>query len=113
MPEMTSEQQAEQLEQEIENLTILIKASEAWGPDYAKDPESHARLIKLNATMERKLRDYFRGLKKRVVNNYINWSIYSQTLLANKTQKHSETIKAAGNTPKLPDNLLNIDDFDD
>lgn len=65
MPDPTTAQQAELLEQEIEQVTILIKASEAWGPDYAKDPETHAKLIKLNASMERKLRDYFRGLKDR------------------------------------------------
>lgn len=100
MPEMT---QTEKLELELEQLSVLIKASEAWGPDYQKDPETHAKLIKLNASIERKMRDYFRGLKDRVVNQYINWPAYHAEILKNQA-------KQAASKKPVPD--IDIQIFD-
>lgn|SRR5487761_1115729 len=89
--------QVDQIENELEQLTVLIKAGEAWAKTYSKDPETHAKLIKLGAKMERTMRDYLRGLKQRAV-NYVNWQAYTQALLTQKQQqmqKHSEVIRAA------------------
>lgn len=99
-----------QIEGQLEQLTIVIKAGEAWAKTYSKDPPTHAALIKLQAKMERVMRDYLRGLKQRSV-NYVNWQAYTQELLTQQQQqalkqiqKHSEVIKAAAN--------VNINIFD-
>lgn len=103
--------QIEKIETELEQLSILIKAGEAWAKTYSKDPETHAKLIKLGAKMERVMRDYLRGLKQRAV-NYVNWQAYTQELLTQASQKHSDIIKAAAqvNVNVFDPNSLNPED---
>lgn len=70
----------ESLELELEQLNVILAAEEKWAKPYSSDPESHAKLLKLESKYERSMRDYFRGFKSRI-NNYINWSVYSTTVL--------------------------------
>lgn len=100
-----------QLEAELEQLTIVIKAAENWASTYSKDPETHAKLIKLQAKMERILRSYLRGLKGRAI-TYVNWSAYSQALMKKQmpVQQHSETIKAA--VPQVDVNIFDPNSLD-
>lgn len=94
------------IEDELEQLTVLIKAGEAWAATYSKDPETHAKLIKLQAKMERVMRGYLRGLKQRV-HGYVNWTAYSQAMMQKQMQqKASDSIKAANKVPQVDINIF-------
>jgi hypothetical protein len=71
----------EQLEKEAVRLTAVIRASEDWSKEYAKDPATHARLIKLEGRWEWALRKLFKSFAEEVKNGstVINWyQYYSQ-----------------------------------
>lgn len=67
------------VEDELERLDIVLKASEDWSDEYRKDSLTHGKIIKLEAKLERALRDYFKGLSERA-NTWINWYAYNTTL---------------------------------
>lgn len=71
------------VEDELEQLSVVISAAEDWGKSYSKHPESHAKLIKLEAKIARLLRKHFKGLANDRIWKYVNW-----------TQYHTELIKA-------------------
>lgn len=64
------------VELEIERLGAVISAAEPWSPEYFKDPDSHALLIKQEAKLETIMRAYFRGLAERA-RNYVDWLQFS------------------------------------
>lgn len=105
----------DQLENQLEDLTIAILAAEDWAPTYSKDPKSHAALIKNQAKLERTLRTYFRGLGDRVP-KYIKWAGYQQALyLKQQTAalQMSDSIKAAAKKPPQVDvNIFDPNDLD-
>lgn len=63
------------LEDEVERSTAVIIAAEKWAKGYDKDPDSHVKLIKLEAKFERVLRTYFKELASKV-DTFINWHEY-------------------------------------
>lgn len=63
------------IEDELENLSAVIFASERWADQYSKTPEVHAKLIKNQARYERKLRKYFKELSAKAF-NLVNWGAY-------------------------------------
>lgn len=71
------------VEDELEQVSAVISAAEDWGKSYSKHPESHAKLVKLEAKMARLLRKHFKTLAHDRIWKYVNW-----------TQYHSELIKA-------------------
>lgn len=73
----------EAIEDEIERNDAVIAAAENWSTVYTKHPESHAKIIKVEAKLARVMREYFRTLAKERIHNYINWINY-----------HTELIKA-------------------
>lgn len=80
---LLSKEEIERLEDELERTDILISAAEKWAPQYSKDPQSHAKVIKLEAQIAKDMRRYFRTLANDRVFKHINWMQY-----------HSENIKA-------------------
>lgn len=68
------------VEDEIERLDHILLAAENWAKGYEKSPDTHAKLIKADTRLERKLRKYFKALSKQ--HNLINQSAYSQTVHA-------------------------------
>lgn len=67
------------IEDEIYQHDIAILASEDWSTLYDKDPATHMQLIKLEASMGRNLRRYFRELADNA-ESFINWSRYANAL---------------------------------
>lgn len=63
---------------QIEQLDRVIIAAEDWAKAYKKQPETLAKLIKLEAKLMRILRKYFKALATERVANYINWYKYQQ-----------------------------------
>lgn len=61
--------------EEADQLGYIIKASEDWAKPYAKDPKTHAKIIKLEVKLENALVDYFKELSQRV-QRAVNWSAY-------------------------------------
>lgn len=68
-----------QIENEIFQLDILIKAAEDWGRDYKKDRKTYRALIVSEAKFQRDCAKFFRKLAKKVPEN-INWSEYNRLL---------------------------------
>jgi hypothetical protein len=70
---------------EADKLTSLILATspsgEDWVKQYGKDPQTHAKIIKIETSMQRSLRDYFKGLSDRAV-RYVNWYAYASRVQA-------------------------------
>lgn len=69
----------ERLEDEIEQSTAVIIAAEKWAKGYDRDPETHAKLIRTEAKLDRILRKYFKELSERH-QTFISWARYSQLL---------------------------------
>lgn len=61
---------------EYEKLGNVVRAVEDWSKDYQKSPDTFAKLIKVEGTMERNLIGYFTGLADRAV-GYVNWFQYN------------------------------------
>lgn len=59
---MPSPAEIEAAEDELYQLNIHVLAAEDWSKEYEKDPGTLAKIIKLEALMERNLRRYFREL---------------------------------------------------
>jgi len=66
-------------EHELEQLDNAIRAAEKWSPQYSKDPEGHAKIIKVETKLDRDIRAYFRGLSERAI-NYVDWFAYDKKL---------------------------------
>lgn len=64
-----------QIEDEIEQLDMLIKAAEKWGKGFKRDPKTHAKVIKVEAKLQRAIRKLFRE-KSLEVEKYIDWTAY-------------------------------------
>lgn len=62
---------------EIERLGAVILAAEPWSTEYEKDPESHAKLIRLEAKFETSLRQYFREMAEQRINSIVDWWHYT------------------------------------
>jgi hypothetical protein len=62
---------------ELERLDCMLKASENWSDLYARDEKTHAALIRAEAKLEKNLRAYFRGLSEKAY-RYVNWSEYAR-----------------------------------
>lgn len=78
----------DECEDEIERLDNAIKAAEQWSDEYSKAPDQHASLITTESKIERKLREYFRGLADRSV-GFVNWANYelsARTVRADETE---------------------------
>lgn len=68
-----------QLEDEVEQHDIFIKASESWSKQYEKAPSAHAILIRNEAKYQRALRALFRDTSKKI-EGYIDWNEYARQL---------------------------------
>lgn len=64
-----------QIEDEIEQLDVIIKAAETWGKGFKRDKATHLKAIKLEAKLQRQIRTLFRE-KSRDIEKYINWTAY-------------------------------------
>lgn len=73
----------DQIEDEVDKATMVISAAENWAEIYTKHPETHAKIIKVEAKLGRVLRKHFRELANDRIWKYINWTMY-----------HTELIKA-------------------
>src|SRR5947209_1592772 len=65
----------EEIEREAVNLTMLIRSSEDWATEYTKDPKTHAKLLRAEATLQVKLVKYFRDIAANIA-KYIRWQPY-------------------------------------
>lgn len=71
----------ELLEDEIDKATMIIAAAENWSTVYTKDPDTHAKVIKLEAKLGRTMRKYFKELANDRIWKYINWTQYHHDLI--------------------------------
>lgn len=94
------------VEDEIEKLDRLILASEDWAKSYQKNPDIHAKLIKSEAKLMRKLRAYFKALAKERINNYINWQMYKQEAV--KAYNFNVTVDISEIDAQESDELLQV-----
>lgn len=69
------------VEDEIEQLSVVISAAEDWANVYSQHPETHAKLIKLEAKLGRVLRKHFRELSNDRIWKYVNWTMYHNELI--------------------------------
>jgi hypothetical protein len=69
------------LENELEKLDRVIKAAENWSKEYAKDPESHEKLIKTEAKLERSIRKFFKEQSKKAP-SFVDWNAYTTAIRA-------------------------------
>lgn len=74
--------QIEATEDELERLDCIIKAAEDWGEEYQKAPDTHEKLIRTEARLERKLRGFYRELANIIVTRGINWYSYNGAVRA-------------------------------
>lgn len=95
-----------QVDDEIEQLDIIIKASEDWSKSYQKDPKTHAKLIKNEAKMARALRGWLDDTAKSAVKS-IDWKEYDRL----KNAVTATQIKAAVNVKTIVTGTL-FDDSD-
>src|SRR5689334_10699926 len=63
------------VEKELFESYLEIAASEDWGESFRKDPDTHAKLIRTEARMDRELRRYFRLVADQV-SKYVDWYRY-------------------------------------
>jgi len=69
--------QIKALEDQIARLGSVVAAAENWAPQYAKDPNGHAKIIKLEGSIEYHMRNYLRALANERVMHYVDWSRYN------------------------------------
>jgi hypothetical protein len=67
------------VEDEVERLDNIIKASEDWSKAYRKDPKTHDKLIANEAKYSRELRKMFRSIAKKAP-NAVDWGQYNSEL---------------------------------
>lgn len=65
----------EDIERQAIRLSALVRASEDWSSEYAKDPKTHARLIRTESAMRVDLTKYFRTIATDIA-RYIHWQPY-------------------------------------
>jgi hypothetical protein len=63
------------IEAEAIQLTALIRASEDWSSEYAKDPVTHAKMLRSEARLLVGLINYFRGIATNI-SKFIRWQPY-------------------------------------
>lgn len=63
------------IEDEVEQLDILIKAAENWGKGFKRDRLTHAKIIKIEARLQRNIRKLFRE-KSETIDQFIDWTAY-------------------------------------
>jgi hypothetical protein len=69
-------QRIDAIEQEIEDATVILLASEGWAESWNKSPEQFKQLLRLEAKLERACRDYLRKLSTEITNS-IDWQLYN------------------------------------
>lgn len=67
------------VQERSDDLGVLILAAERWVDEYMKDPETHAKLLKLEVRIENTVNRYLAGYAQRV-ERYIDWFKYSVAL---------------------------------
>jgi hypothetical protein len=67
------------IEAEAIQLTALVRASEDWSSEYAKDPATHAKLLRSEARLQVELTKYFRDIAADII-KYIRWQGYLNQL---------------------------------
>lgn len=70
----------DQIEEELLYHDVIQAAAEPWNGQYKRDKGSYKKLIKLQGTMARTLRRYFREFGERA-ETYIDWQAYDQLLI--------------------------------
>lgn len=68
-----------EIEDQAESVGVVIRAAEDWSKEYRKDASIHAKLIRVEARLERVLRRYFIDYSERAP-NYIDWFKYAEAL---------------------------------
>lgn len=92
--------------QEIDSLGALILANEDWAKGYTLNPDSFAKLIKLEVKIERLVRTHFANLAKERMNNYINWGQYDTKLV--KAYKLDVIVDVQELRDEEPDELFRV-----
>ncbi|HEY0108969.1 MAG TPA: hypothetical protein VGB67_05020, partial [Fibrella sp.] len=80
------------IEDELFKSDVAILAAEDWAPQYSKDPKTHAALLRLEASMMRVLRRYFKNISDDAP-SFINKPAYIYAL----EEVKSAEVKAADN----------------
>lgn len=88
------------VEDEIERLDQTILAAENWSHLYSKTPDIHAKLIKADTRLERKLRKHFRTLASKAA-HYVNWNAYQMTIQAYSIDVIVNTTELANDNGEL------------
>lgn len=65
----------DEIEREAVQLSALIRASEDWADEYAKDPKTHAKLLKSEGRLRVLLTKYFREIAAHLP-GFIRWQSY-------------------------------------
>lgn len=76
----------DQLEAEAIKLTALVRASEDWSTEYAKDPKSHAKLLRTEGQLRVDLTKFFRDMAAQIP-RYIRWNAYTSQSRQNLAQE--------------------------
>jgi hypothetical protein len=63
------------LDRKAVKLLMLIRSREDWSSEYAKDPKTHAKLLRSEARLQVQLTKYFRDVANDAV-KYIHWQPY-------------------------------------
>jgi hypothetical protein len=71
----------DEIEAEISHLGHVISAAEDWAPSFYKDPATHQQIIKVETTLDKIMRAYFRDLFDQRLHFYINWGSYTSQVI--------------------------------
>lgn len=85
-----------ELENEIHELNILIKASESWAPAYRKDAKTHAKLIRNESQYQIAIRKMF-GEHAKNIEAFVDWNAYTQAVkkAADAAKANADRVDAA------------------
>jgi hypothetical protein len=80
----------DEVAQEFDRTTALIRASEEWSDDYKDDPEAFAKLLKGEAKMQRTFMGYLKDLAERAP-GFIDWGSYLNQVAKRKAVQADST----------------------
>jgi len=63
-----------------DELDLFLKAREDWAGGYKKDRKTFRQIVRVQAKIERNLKDYFKDLAMRSL-DFVNWGEYNSKLL--------------------------------
>lgn len=89
----------------IELNRFLVLASEDWAKGFSKAPEQHAKLLKVDARLNRKIMQYFKDLANNT-HKFINWGAYRYAVYEINASK----VNAYDVTTIVNDNALDASD---